>query len=236
MTTNVRDYIAEAGDLVPALVELRHDIHAHPELGFNEHRTAGIIAAELRALGLEVTTGIGGTGVVGVLRTGGDNTPALGFRADMDALPFDEASGVPYASRNTGIFHGCGHDGHVAVLLGAARQLAATRRFAGTINFIFQPAEEGEAGAKAMIEDGLFRRFPCDKVFAIHNWPDLPAGTIRTRPGPIMASADKFMIAITGRGGHAALPHQTRSSRAACRPRRRRSSPSRRSTAGRRTM
>jgi amidohydrolase len=195
--------------LVPALTLLRHDIHAHPELGFAEHRTAAIVAARLQALGLDVTTGIGGTGVVGVLRNGGANRGSLGFRADMDALPFQEESGVPYASVIPGTFHGCGHDGHVAMLLGAAEHLAATRRFSGTINFIFQPAEEGQAGARAMIEDGLFRRFPCDKVFALHNWPDLPAGSIRTRAGPIMASADRFEIAVIGRGGHAALPHQT---------------------------
>lgn len=204
----MRDDHDQIAQLVPALTKLRHDIHAHPELGFEEHRTAALIAGELRRIGLEVTTGIGGTGVVGVLRHGGDNR-AIGLRADMDALPFQEESGVPYASCTPGAFHGCGHDGHVAMLLGAARHLAATRRFSGTINFIFQPAEEGQAGARAMIEDGLFRRFPCDRVFALHNWPDLPAGTIRTRPGPIMASADRFEISVTGKGGHAALPHQT---------------------------
>jgi amidohydrolase len=195
--------------LVPDLVTLRRDIHAHPELGFNEHRTAAIVAQALRDAGLEVTTGIGGTGVVGVLRNGGDNLPAIGLRADMDALPFQEESGVAYASTVPGTFHGCGHDGHVAMLLGAARHLAASRSFSGTVNFIFQPAEEGQAGADAMIRDGLFERFPCDKVFALHNWPDLPAGSMRTRAGPIMASADKFEIVVSGRGGHAALPHQT---------------------------
>lgn len=205
----MRADVSDIDSLVPALTVLRHDIHAHPELGFAEHRTAAIVAAELTALGLEVTTGVGGTGVVGVLRNGGNNQPSLGLRADMDALPFQEESGVAYASTTPGAFHGCGHDGHVAMLLGAARHLAATRRFSGTINFIFQPAEEGQAGARAMIEDGLFRRFPCDKVFALHNWPDLPAGSIRTRAGPIMASADRFEISVCGRGGHAAMPHQT---------------------------
>jgi amidohydrolase len=194
--------------LVPALMAVRHDIHAHPELGFQEHRTAAAIAAALRDIGLEVTTGVGGTGVVGVLRSG-DGQGTLGFRADMDALPFHEESGVPYASTVPGVFHGCGHDGHVAMLLGAARHLHATRRFDGTINFIFQPAEEGQGGAKVMIDDGLFDRFPCDKVFALHNWPDLEVGSIRTRPGAIMASADRFQIFVSGRGGHAALPHQT---------------------------
>jgi hippurate hydrolase len=127
----------------------------------------------------------------------------------MDALPIHEETGLPYASRNPGVFHGCGHDGHVSMLLGAAQHLANTRRFDGKVHFIFQPAEEGEAGARAMIEDGLFERFPCDRVFAFHNWPDLPAGTISTRSGPIMAAADKFEILVEGRGGHAAMPHQT---------------------------
>ncbi len=199
------DAIAE---LVPALTEIRRDIHAHPELGFAEHRTAGIVADELRALGLEVTTGIGGTGVVGTLRAGGSNR-SLGLRADMDALPFHEETGLAYASTVPGSFHGCGHDGHVAMLLGAARHLARIRGFSGTIHFIFQPAEEGQGGAREMIADGLFDRFPCDRVFALHNWPDLPAGSIRTRPGPIMAAADKFEIVIGGKGGHAAFPHQT---------------------------
>ncbi|WP_028966230.1 M20 aminoacylase family protein [Sphingomonas phyllosphaerae] len=194
--------------LLPDLIALRRDLHAHPELGFEEHRTAGIVADALRAIGLEVTTGVGGTGVVGTLRNGAGNG-ALGFRADMDALPFAEQTGLPYASTRAGVFHGCGHDGHTATLLGAARHLAATRAFSGTVHFIFQPAEEGLGGAGAMVRDGLFERFPCDRVFALHNWPDLPLGAARTRAGPIMASADKFEITLTGRGGHAAMPHQT---------------------------
>jgi hippurate hydrolase len=194
--------------LVPDLTALRRDIHAHPELGFCEHRTAGIVADALRALGLEVTTGLGGTGVVGVLRRGTSNR-MIGLRADMDALPFDEQTGLPHASTHAGAFHGCGHDGHTAMLLGAARHLAAQGGFSGAVAFIFQPAEEGQGGAREMIRDGLFDLFPCEQVFAIHNWPDLPAGAIRTRPGPIMASADKFQITIEGRGGHAALPHDT---------------------------
>jgi len=193
--------------LVPDLVAFRRDIHAHPELAYREHRTAGLVAQALRAIGLDVTTGIGGTGVVGTLRCG--DGPSIGLRADMDALPIQEESGLPHASTHDGVFHGCGHDGHTAMLLGAARHLAAHGGIAGTVHFIFQPAEEGEGGADAMIRDGLFDRFPCDRVFALHNWPDLPAGAIRTRPGPIMASADKFQILIHGRGGHAALPHQT---------------------------
>lgn len=194
--------------LVPELTALRRDIHAHPELGFCEHRTAGIVERELRALGLEVTTGLGGTGVVGVLRRGEGNR-MIGLRADMDALPFNEETGLPHASTHDGAFHGCGHDGHTAMLLGAARYLARDGGFSGAVAFIFQPAEEGQGGAREMIRDGLFDLFPCERVFAVHNWPDLPAGAIRTRPGPIMASADKFRIVIEGRGGHAALPHDT---------------------------
>jgi hippurate hydrolase len=199
---------SEVADLVAPLVALRRDIHAHPELGFAEHRTASIVAESLTELGLEVHTGIGGTGVVGVLRAGGSDR-SVGLRADMDALPIQEDTGLPYASGRAGVFHGCGHDGHVAMLVGAARHLARSRRFDGTVNFIFQPAEEGLGGAREMIADGLFKRFPCNQVFALHNWPDLPAGTAMTRPGPIMAAADKFEIRLEGRGGHAAQPHQT---------------------------
>lgn len=190
------------------LIALRREIHADPELGFEEHRTAARIAAELERLGIETHRNIGGTGVVGVLRHG-VSPRSIGLRADMDALPMQEQTGLAHASRNTGVFHGCGHDGHVAMLLGAARSLTETRRFDGTVNFIFQPAEEGLGGARAMIADGLFKRFPCDHVFAIHNWPDLPAGTLQTRAGPIMASADRFEIEIHGRGGHAAFPEKT---------------------------
>ncbi len=198
----------EIEDLVAPLVSFRRDIHANPELAYEEHRTAKKIAAALSELGLEVHPGIGKTGVVASLKVGtSDRT--IGLRADMDALPIHEKTGLSYASRNPGIFHGCGHDGHVSMLLGAAQYLAHTRHFDGTVHFIFQPAEEGEAGARAMIEDGLFARFPCDRVFALHNWPDLPIGTISTRSGPIMAAADKFEILIEGRGGHAAMPHQT---------------------------
>jgi amidohydrolase len=200
--------ISEVEDLVAPLVAFRRDLHANPELGYAEHRTAKQIADALRAIGLEVHEGIGGTGVVGVLRAGGSGR-SIGLRADMDALPIHEQTGLPYASRTSGVFHGCGHDGHVAMLLGAAQHLARTRRFDGTVNFIFQPAEEGLGGARAMIEDGLFNRFPTDQVYALHNWPDLPAGSAMTRPGPIMAAADKFRIEVHGRGAHAALPHQT---------------------------
>lgn len=198
----------EIDDLVAPLVSFRRDIHANPELAYQEHRTAKKIAEALSELGLEVHTGIGRTGLVASLKVGNSDR-TIGLRADMDALPIHEETGLPYASRNPGVFHGCGHDGHVSMLLGAAQYLANTRRFDGTVHLIFQPAEEGEAGACAMIEDGLFERFPCDRVFAFHNWPDLPAGTISTRSGPIMAAADKFEILVEGRGGHAAMPHQT---------------------------
>jgi amidohydrolase len=195
-------------DLVAPLVAFRHDIHAHPELGFQEQRTASRIAEQLRAIGLEVHEGIGGTGVVGVLRNG-NSERSIGLRADMDALAMQEQTNLPYASRTAGVFHGCGHDGHLTMLLGAAQHLARTRNFDGTVNFFFQPAEEGLGGARAMVQEGLFERFPCDRVFALHNWPDLPAGTIASRPGPIMGAADRFEIVLTGKGGHAAMPHNT---------------------------
>jgi hippurate hydrolase len=205
MATPAADEIA---DLLPALTALRHDLHAHPELAFAEHRTAGIVANALRELGLEVHEDIGGTGVVGVLRVG-TSRRSVGLRADMDALPLAERSDVAYRSTTAGVHHGCGHDGHTSMLLGAARHLARTRRFDGTVVFIFQPAEEGRGGARAMVDDDLFERFPCDAVYALHNWPDLPLGSAQTRPGPIMAAADRFDITLRGRGGHAAQPHHT---------------------------
>ncbi|WP_313805740.1 M20 aminoacylase family protein [Sphingobium sp.] len=195
-------------DLLEPLIAFRRDIHAHPELGFCEHRTAGRIAEQLRALGLEVHEGIGTTGVVAVLRNGSSGR-SIGLRADMDALPIHEQTNLPYASKMEGTFHGCGHDGHVAMLLGAAQHLTRSRNFDGTVNFFFQPAEEGLGGAREMVKEGLFDRFPCDRVFGLHNWPDLPAGTIATRPGPIMGAADKFEITLEGRGGHAAIPQDT---------------------------
>jgi hippurate hydrolase len=200
--------VQEIADLVPELIALRRDLHAHPELAFQERRTAGIVAAALRELGLEVHEGLGGTGVVGVLRSG-DGGRSVGLRADMDALPVVEQGDRPHISRFAGVHHGCGHDGHTAMLLGAARHLARTRRFDGTVNFIFQPAEEGRGGARAMVQEGLFERFPCDAVYALHNWPELPAGMAQTRPGAIMAAADRFDIVVRGRGGHAAQPHRT---------------------------
>lgn len=192
-------------DLAARLVALRHDLHAFPELAFEETRTADVVARELAALGLKVTTGLAGTGVVGTLHR--DGGPAIGLRADMDALPILEASGVAYASRTPGTMHACGHDGHVAMLLGAAHLLAADQDFTGTVHFIFQPAEECAGGGRRMIEDGLFTAFPCRSVWGLHNWPGLPLGTLATRPGPIMASMDTFEIRVRGAGTHAAMPH-----------------------------
>lgn len=201
-------HVDSIDDLLPALVALRHDLHAHPELAFEERRTAGIVAAALRLLGLEVHEGLAGTGVVGTLRHGSSRR-TVSLRADMDALPIAEQSRLGYASRIADVHHGCGHDGHTAMLLGAAQQLARTRRFDGTVHFIFQPAEEGRGGARWMVEEGLFERFPCDAIYALHNWPDLPLGHAQTREGPIMAAADRFDIVLRGRGGHAAQPHRT---------------------------
>ncbi|AIT82310.1 M20 aminoacylase family protein [Novosphingobium pentaromativorans] len=198
----------DIADLLQPLIAFRRDIHAHPELGFAEHRTAQRIAEQLRAIGLEVHEGIGGTGIVAVLRSG-DGKRTLGLRADMDALPIEEHTNAAWSSTVPGCFHGCGHDGHVAMLLGAAQVLARDPGFSGTLNFIFQPAEEGLGGARHMIEDGLFERFDCERVYALHNWPGLPAGTIATRPGAIMGAADKFKIVLEGKGGHAALPQDT---------------------------
>jgi hippurate hydrolase len=192
------------------LIAIRHDLHAHPELGFEEVRTAGVIARSLQLLGIETHTGIGKTGVVGVIRgTRCDSGRSIGLRADMDALPMREENEFEYRSTAPQRMHGCGHDGHMTMLLGAARYLAATRRFNGTVNLIFQPGEEGFAGAKAMIEDGLFERFPCDSVYAMHNWPSLPPGTIGLNSGAMMAAADRFEITISGRGGHGAHPYLT---------------------------
>lgn len=188
--------------------EIRRDIHRHPELAYNEKRTAGIVAERLRAWGITVHEGIGKTGVVGVLSAGKSNRK-IGLRADMDALPIQEQSSLFHRSVYQGIAHSCGHDGHTSMLLCAARYLAETRNFDGHVHLIFQPAEEGQAGAKAMMAEGLFAKFPCDEIYALHNWPSLPVGTVGTRAGPIMAAADKFEIVVHGTGGHAAQPHLT---------------------------
>ncbi|HJV59931.1 MAG TPA: M20 aminoacylase family protein [Albitalea sp.] len=200
------------------LTAFRRDLHAHPELGYEELRTAGRVAEALRMCGVdEVHTGIGKTGVVGIVRGRGASRPqgeaavsaarAIGLRADMDALPMREENDFAWRSSKQGLMHGCGHDGHTTMLLGAARYLAQTRRFDGTAVLIFQPGEEGFAGAKAMIDDGLFDRFPVDAVYAMHNWPSLPPGVIGLNNGPMMAAADRFEITIQGRGGHGAHPY-----------------------------
>lgn len=192
------------------LTALRRDIHAHPELGFEEERTAAIVADKLASWGIAVHRGIGKTGVVGVLDGALPAPPGaprtIGLRADMDALAMEEATGAPFASTNPGRFHGCGHDGHTTMLLGAARYLAQTRAFAGRVLFIFQPAEEGTGGARAMVADGLFQRFPCDELYGMHNWPTQRPGTVMVKPGAAMAGADFFDIRITGKGCHGAMP------------------------------
>jgi len=188
---------------------LRRTIHAHPELRYEENQTAELVASKLTEWGLEVHRGLGKTGVVGMLRRG-NGSRSVGLRADMDALPIQELNTFDHRSRNQGRMHACGHDGHTAMLLGAARHLAKHGEFDGTIVFIFQPAEEGGAGAKAMIADGLFERFPVDAVFGIHNWPGIPAGSFGVTEGPIMASSNEFRIDVKGIGSHAALPHNGR--------------------------
>ncbi|HEY6610839.1 MAG TPA: M20 aminoacylase family protein [Pseudomonas sp.] len=200
--------LAWLDDTRDELQALRRDLHAHPELGFEEQRTAAKVAQMLREWGYEVHTGIGRTGVVGVLRAG-SSARRLGLRADMDALPIDETGGLPYSSRHPGCMHACGHDGHTAMLLGAARYLAATRRFDGTLTLIFQPAEEGQGGAEAMLADGLLERFPCDALFAMHNMPGLPAGQLGFRTGALLASQDLLEVRLRGVGGHGSMPHLT---------------------------
>ncbi len=196
--------------LVAEITEWRRDLHAHPELLYDVHRTATSVADRLRAFGCdEVVGGIGRTGVVGVIRGRKDGDRTIGLRADMDALPIQEATGLPYASTESGKMHACGHDGHTAMLLGAARYLAETRNFAGTAVVIFQPAEEGGAGGKAMVEDGLIARFGIGEVYGMHNYPGMPVGAFGIRPGPMMAAADYITINIEGQGGHAARPHLT---------------------------
>ena len=192
---------------LPEFTALRGDLHAHPETGFDVHRTAAIVAEKLAAWGIEVHRGIGRTGVVGVLRNGPG--PRIGLRAEMDALEMTEANGFVHASRIAGRMHACGHDGHTAMLLAAARYLATTRRFQGTVVFIFQPAEEGQGGARAMLDDGLFTRFPCDRIYALHNWPGIPIGHFGVSTGPVMAGSAFFDITIRGRGGHGARPGGT---------------------------
>lgn len=204
--TRHQHILAWLNDVAGELHAVRQDIHAHPELGFEEHRTAALVAHALKSWGFEVHTGIGQTGVVGVLRNG-TGAGRLGLRADMDALPIIENTGVGYSSQHRGCMHACGHDGHTAMLLGAARYLAATRQFDGTLTLIFQPAEEGQGGAEAMLADGLLERFPCDALFGMHNMPGLPAGHLGFRQGPMMASQDLLTVIIEGVGGHGSMPH-----------------------------
>ena len=187
-------------------VALRHAIHRHPELGFEEFQTSDLVAERLTAWGYEVTRGLGGTGLVGQLRRG-QGSRRLGLRADMDALPIQEETGLPHASQRPGLMHACGHDGHTAMLLAAARRLAEHGRFSGTLNLIFQPAEEGLGGARRMMDDGLFERFPCDAIFAMHNMPGQPPGTLHLREGAMMASSENVVITLEGVGGHGAMPH-----------------------------
>src|SRR6188768_4194202 len=201
--------INRVADLMPEIAAWRRDIHANPEVLFDVHRTAGVVAEKLKAFGCdEIVTGIGRTGVVGVIRgKKGAGEKVIGLRADMDALPITETTGLPYASTNSGKMHACGHDGHTAMLLGAAKYLAETRNFAGTAVVIFQPAEEGGAGGKAMVDDGLMDRFGITQVYGMHNYPGMPVGQFGIRPGPIMAATDTIVIEIEGRGGHAARPN-----------------------------
>jgi amidohydrolase len=200
--------VCKVADMQREMQAWRHDIHKHPELGFCEVRTAAKVADFLEGFGLEVHRGVGKTGVVGVLRRG-QGTRAIGLRADMDALPIQEANDFPHRSVNDNVFHGCGHDGHTAMLLGAAKHLASEENFDGTVHFIFQPSEEDGRGALSMIDDGLFERFPMEAVYGMHNMPGIPAGHFAVRKGAIMTSEDVFAIEIRGRGGHASMPERT---------------------------
>jgi amidohydrolase len=188
------------------MTEWRRDIHQRPELKFEENCTADLVAAKLKEFGIEIHRGLAKTGVVGTINNG--DGPSIGLRADMDALPLEENNTFKHASRNPGKMHACGHDGHTAMLLGAAKYLASSKNFKGTVNFIFQPAEEGGGGGELMIKEGLFEMFPVDSVYGLHNWPGMPAGIFGVGSGPIMASVDTFDLTINGRGGHAAMPDQ----------------------------
>jgi len=198
---------AGIAELEDEMIALRRRIHAQPELAYEEFATGELVAQRLAAWGYTVHRGLGRTGVVGQLKLG-NGTRKLGLRADMDALPIHETTGLPYASKVPGKMHACGHDGHTAMLLAASKHLAQDKSFDGTLNLIFQPAEEGQAGAKQMLEDGLFEQFPCDAVFAMHNMPGFPTGKLGFLPGSFMASSDTVIITVTGRGGHGAVPHK----------------------------
>ena len=203
--------INRIADFHPEMTAWRRDLHQHPEIGYQEVRTSGVIADKLREFGCdEVVTGIAKTGVVATIRGSGAGADgrAIGLRADIDALPIQEETGLPHASRTPGRMHACGHDGHTTMLLGAAKYLAETRNFSGTVHLIFQPAEENGAGGRVMVEEGLFKRFPVERVFGLHNWPGVPEGNFIWREGPIMAAVANIEICITGKGAHGAMPHQ----------------------------
>lgn len=197
--------ITQSHPIAAEMTQWRRHLHAHPETAFEEFSTQAFVAEKLESFGIETHLGLAGTGVVGRLENGAG--PRIGLRADMDGLNIKETTDLPYASTHEGKMHACGHDGHMAMLLGAAKYLAGTRNFKGTVNFIFQPAEEQEGGARVMLEEGLFNSFECDCVFGLHNWPELPAGTMALRPGPMMAAADFFEIKVIGQGAHGAMPH-----------------------------
>jgi hippurate hydrolase len=201
ITNRIADFHAD-------LTAWRRDLHTWPELGFEEHRTSDLVAAKLREFGVEVHRGLAGTGVVGTLRGNQPGARAIALRADMDALPMPEANDFAHASKNAGKMHACGHDGHTTMLLGAARYLAETRNFAGTVHFVFQPAEEGGGGGEVMVREGLFEKFPSDEVYGMHNMPGVPVGSFAGRVGPMMAATDRFDIVVKGRGGHAAQPNK----------------------------
>ena len=204
----------EIENIIPEIRSWRHTLHAHPELGYEEKWTSDFVADKLQSFGIEVHRGLGGTGVVGVLKgldahLGGGGNKAIGLRADMDALPMTEENDFPYKSKFDGRMHACGHDGHTAMLLGAAKLLASRNNFNGTVYFIFQPAEEGGGGGLAMIDDGLFDEFPMDSVWGMHNWPGMEEGTVAVHKGSVMAAADRFEVIVNGNGGHAAMPQAT---------------------------
>jgi amidohydrolase len=194
-------------DFHDELTQWRRDIHAHPETAFEEQRTSDVVAQRLQEFGIEIDRGLAGTGVVGTLKGSRPGSRAIGIRADMDALDVHEKTGLRHASTHQGKMHACGHDGHTTMLLGAARYLAETRNFAGTVHFIFQPAEENEAGGRVMVEQGLFEKFPVEAVYGMHNWPGLPLGQFAVRAGPLLAASDIFEIVVEGKGSHGAMPH-----------------------------
>ena len=202
------ELIKELLEQQPEMQKWRRDIHAHPEIAFEEHRTAKFVAEKLLSFGLDVETGIAGTGVVGTLKRGTGNR-SIGLRADLDALLINEANNFEHKSKNPGKMHACGHDGHTTMLLGAAQYLSMNGNFDGTIHFIFQPAEENEGGGKVMVDEGLFEKYPVEAVYGMHNIPGMPVGTFAVKPGPIMASFDIFNLTVIGKGGHAAMPQTT---------------------------